>query len=329
MDRRSLFGLTGAAALAGLAMPTMLRAQGIGSPGPAVEAALAPFRRLPGRPSYMIRTSSPGQPWETSYHPFRPLFAASGVKCFILLKFLRDVEEGRLSEDTQEAVNDGIRALGSPVLGNLTGTVPARSALEAMIAHSDNTGTDIALKCVGPDRVRAFLASAGYKTVKIPTSTRMLVSYLNGAPRGVDVGWKGMLAIQNGKLFGPPRSPMNNVETMQCSAAEFITFYERALNGQYFRKPETLTEFKRILAMANVLPLIVPPDTPAYGKGGSLDSNGYNALVAAGQMRVGGGKIPVSFCFTINYPGDPAPEVMGVLGAAAKGSLSAIAEALG
>ncbi len=301
----------------------------MGPSGSALEAALAPFRRLPGRPSYMIRVSAPGRPWEVSYHPFQTLFAASGVKCFILLKFLQDVEEGRLSEDTQEKVNDGIRALGSPVLGKLTGTVPARSALEAMITHSDNTGTDIALKCVGPDRVRAFLASAGYKTVRIPTSTRMLVSYLNGAPRGVDVGWKGMLEIEKGKLFGPPRSPMNNVETMQCSAAEFITFYERALDGQYFRKPETLTEYKRIMAMATVLPLIVPADTPAYGKGGSLDSNGYNALVAAGQMRVGGGKIPVSFCFMINYTGEPSPEVMPVLGGAAQGALAAVAEAIG
>jgi beta-lactamase class A len=277
----------------------------------------------------MVRVSGPGRPWETSHQPFQPLFAASAVKCFILCKFLQDVEEGRLSEDDEEAVNDGVRALGSPVFGNLTGTVPARSALEAMIAHSDNTGTDIALKRVGPDRVRAFLASAGYETVKIPTSTRRLVSYLNGAPRGVDVGWKGMLEFQDGKLFGPPRSPMNDVETMQGSAAEFVAFYERALDGRYFRKPETLTEFKRILAMANVLPLIAPPDTPAYGKGGSLDSNGYNALIAAGQMRAGGGKVPVSFCFTINYPGDPAPQVMEVLGAAAKGSLGAIAEALG
>jgi hypothetical protein len=46
-------------------------------------------------------------------------------------------------------------------------------------------------------------------------------------------------------------------------------------------------------------------------------------------MRVGGGKIPVTFCFTINYTGDPTAEVMAVLGATAKDSLSAIAEALG
>ena len=271
---------------------------------------------------------APGQPWERSYNADQPLFAASGVKCFILAKFLQDVEDGRLSEDTLEPVNDGNRALGSPVFLHLTGRVPARSALEAMIAHSDNTGTDIALKCVGPERVRAFVASAGYKSVQIPTSTRLLVSYLDGAPRGVDVGWKGMLEIQKGKLFGPPRSPMNNVETMQCSAADFVTFYERALNGQYFRKPETLVEFKRILAMANALPLIVPADTPAYGKGGSLDSNGYNALMVAGQMRVGG-TVPVTFSFTVNYTGNPDPAVMQELGGAVHDALHGIAAAVG
>ena len=102
------------------------------------------------------------------------------------------------------------------MFGHLTGTTTARSVLEAMIAHSDNTATDIALKRVGPDRVRAFIASAGFKSVKIPGSTRLLFSYLAGAPFGVDVGWKGMLEIENDKVFGRLRSPLNDRETMSA-----------------------------------------------------------------------------------------------------------------
>ena len=87
------------------------------------------------------------------------LFVASAIKTFIVCQYLRDVEAGRLSEDEQLPVNDSVRNSDSAVLLDLTGTTPARSILEAMITHSDNTATDIALLRVGPNRVRSFIAA--------------------------------------------------------------------------------------------------------------------------------------------------------------------------
>ncbi|WP_433969830.1 serine hydrolase [Tunturiibacter gelidiferens] len=63
---------------------------------------------------------------------------------------------------------------------NLIGKVSERTALEAMIMHSDNTGTDMCLKHVGPEKVRQFVASAGLKSCMIPESTRALFGYLLG-----------------------------------------------------------------------------------------------------------------------------------------------------
>jgi beta-lactamase class A len=40
-------------------------------------------------------------------------------------------------------------------------------------------------------------------------------------------------------------------------------------------KPETLVEFKRIQAMADAIAQVVPPDTIAYAKGGSIDWDGF------------------------------------------------------
>ena len=77
-------------------------------------------------------------------------------KTFVLATYLQEVEAGRLDETEQLAVDDGVRSFSSPVFEHLTGTTQARSALEAMIAHSDNTGTDMALKRVTPARVRQF-----------------------------------------------------------------------------------------------------------------------------------------------------------------------------
>ncbi|MET0314893.1 MAG: serine hydrolase [Hansschlegelia sp.] len=259
---------------------------------------------LPGKTSYHLTVSRPGGDWSVSLRPDERMVVASAIKTFILAKALKDVEAGRLDENAQAAVDDGVRSLSSPVFLKLTGTAPVRSALEAMIAHSDNTGTDIALKLVGPERVRSFIASAGLESVLIPTSTRRLFSYLAGAPYGVDEGWDGMLRIEAGETFGKQRSPLNERETMQGTARDFVTYYRRVLKGGFFRDDATLVEFKRISAMADALPYVVPPDTPAYGKGGSIEWGDFRCFSLAGQMILAG-TTPVTFCFAVNWDAPP------------------------
>jgi len=105
----------------------------------------------------------------------------------------------------------------------------------------------------------------------------------------------------DGKLPGTPRAPVNDQQSMIASAATFVAYYHQALTGKYFTKPETLVEFKRIQAMADALVHVVPPDTVAYGKGGSIDWQGFHCFCLPGQMIVG--KVPVTFCFTINWTG--------------------------
>jgi beta-lactamase class A len=168
-----------------------------------------------------------------------------------------------------------------------------------MIAHSDNTATDVALLRVGPDKVRAFIAEAGLRQARIPDSTRRFFSYIDGYPAGVDMGWKGIEEMQAGKTQGTPRDPINGEETMVCPASEFVSYYKRALAGEFFAKKETLVEFKRIQAMADAIALVVPQDTPAYMKGGSIDWNGFHCLAVAGQMIVAA--TPVTFCLTLNW----------------------------
>ncbi len=124
----------------------------------------------------------------------------------------------------QLAVDDSVRSLVSPVLQNLTGTTQARCALEAMIAHSDNTATDVAMKRVTPARVRQFISDAGLTKARIPDSTRRLFSYVAGAPQGEDLGWKAMEAIVESKTpdTSKYRPALNDVESMAVPASEFV-----------------------------------------------------------------------------------------------------------
>ena len=302
--RRRQF-LTSAAVLAGsaaIARAPALAADSPGSSGPhAIPHLLDEFLQLPGKKSAQIDVDEATAPWRVTSEPDAELFVGSCFKTFVLAAYLQEVEAGRLDEFEQLAVDDSVRSLVSPVLQYLTGTTQARCALEAMIAHSDNTATDVAMKRVTPARVRQFISDAGLTKARIPDSTRRLFSYVAGAPQGEDLGWKAMEALVESKTpdTSKYRPALNDVESMAVPASEFVTYYKRALAGGFFQKPETLTEFKRIQAMADAIAMVVPADTVAYMKGGSIDWNGFHCLAVAGQMIVR--DTPVTFALPYNW----------------------------
>lgn len=294
LHRRNLPALA-ASVLAVPSFVSRAAAQGTG-----VQAAVARFATLPSA-SCLVTAEHPTAPWKVAHAPAARLFVGSAVKTFILAQYLREVEAGRLSEDQQMTIDDTVRSLSSPVFLNLTGTTPARSVLEAMIAHSDNTATDVALAAAGVDKVRALIAEAGLRSTQIPHSTRRLFSWLSGAPEGVDVGWAGMQRLAAASPGTGTRAALNDHQTMASTSEDMVRWYQQALRGAFFRKPETLLEFKRIQAMADAIVHVVPPDTIAYAKGGSIEWAGFHCFCLPGQMIVG--KVPVTFCFTINWTG--------------------------
>jgi beta-lactamase class A len=251
--------------------------------------------------SCLIAAEHPSCSWSEAHDPDRRLFVGSAVKTFILAAFLREVEAGRLSENRQLAIDDGVRSLVSPVFLNLSGTTEARAVLEAMIAHSDNTATDATLAAVRPDRVRSLIKDAGLQATQIPDSTRRLFSYIAGAPEGVDLGWEAMRRRAETDSSGDTRPALNDHQTMASTATELVRWYRRVLRGEFFRDGASLLEFKRISAMADSLPHVLPPNMVGFGKGGSIDWDGFHCLSLAGQMIVA--DVPVTFSFTINWRG--------------------------
>lgn len=272
-----------------------------------VTQAMADYAKMePQTSAGLVRVDAPTGTWTSGHNPDAKLFIGSAVKTFILAQFLRDVETARngLTETAACDINDLYRSLSSSVLGGLSGTSNYRNVLEAMISHSDNMATDIALAKAEPDRVRALIAQAGLTQTQIPTSTRRLFSYLAGAPIGTDLGWSGIQRVMNNDNMGlTPRSDViNPYESMLSSATDLVSWYQQVLSGKFFQKPASTREFKRISSMGDALWLTVPEDVIAYGKGGSIDWAGFHALCVAGQMRTR--DVPVSFCFTMNWTGD-------------------------
>lgn len=307
-------------------LPATAGAQGAGEDtGEALARLVGIAAPVQGRIGVQVTVDDPVGAWHLNHQPDRPLFVGSVTKTFILAAYLLAVEQGEASLTEPLAVEDAVRSPSSAVLGGLAGTMPARFVLEAMISHSDNTATDMAMKRVGVEAVRAVIARAGLSGVVVSASTRRMISYLAGAAPGQDLGWAGMQAVLADQLPGEPRPIMNDRESMIASPAALVAWYRLVLSGGLFAQPETLAEFQRISAMANALPAIVPPHTAAYGKGGSIIWSDENALAVGGQMRVRGK--PATFGIAVNWPGGPdtvAP-VMDALVSRTRALLAAVA----
>jgi beta-lactamase class A len=232
------------------------------------------------------------------------LSIGSAFKTFVLCEALRQADTPDVVQtlaQRQLALDASVWSIDSATFNppHLTGLVSERTALEAMILHSDNTGTDMSIQLVSPDNVRGFIASAGLTNTLIPDSTRVFFGYLLGAPNYKTFTWDELIAaVEADAPF--VNSPLNPVETMASSADELVSYYARALQGEFFQHRETLQEFRRILAMADAIWLVpLPLGVSAFVKGGNIDAPGFHAVCVPGGMFFDDRW--VYFCLTINW----------------------------
>jgi len=202
-------------------------------------------------------------------------------------------------ETHEVPLNKDIYSPGSPVFNppDLSGLVTERTAMEAMILHSDNTGTDIVLKEAGVANVRKFIASIGLKNTMIPDSTRIFAAYVLGAPNYMTITWDELTSIPPGPLAHPF---LNDVQTLASSAADLVSFFSRALEGSFFAHRQTLLEFRRILSIGDINGLVrFPLGISAFGKAGYADISGSHARSIAGGLYFP--KRWVYFSFVLNW----------------------------
>ena len=253
------------------------------------------FRTLPGQHALYILSPKPGRDFEVALHPDLQLFAASAFKGFVLAEYLRMVDQGEADPAELLTVGPELWSPGSPVLtpnlsdpllpAGVTGIINARTALDAMISRSDNTGTDIVMNRVGADRVREFIASIGLQRTRIPDSTRRFFAYVASAPNWETLTWDEVLHVLNTDPY-PPKPILNDVQTMAVAPRDFVSFYSRALQGAFFESPEVLTLFRAILSQSEAIPRVIPLGMNAFIKGGSIDFHGEHALSLAGGVFI-------------------------------------------
>jgi len=180
--------------------------------------------------------------------------------------------------------------------------VSERTTLEAMIMHSDNTATDMVLKHIGPDNVRAFLTSGQFANTLIPDSTLSFFGYLFGAPDYRTFTWDRLVA-SGGQPFVNP--VLNTVTTLASSADDLVSLYSRALHGEFFEHDQTLNELRALLSFGDPIWVVpYPLGVSPFGKGGSIDISGTHILCVPGAMFFD--DVWVYFAFILNWS-DAAP----------------------
>ena len=250
---------------------------------------IAEVDRLPGRKG--LKIFAPGDHHQRDFvvaiRPRVALFCASAFKGFVLAEYLRQVEAGEATLDEELELDESVWSPSAPVFNppELSGKVTALTALQAMISRSDNTATDMILKRIGADRVREFIASIGLRNTWIPTSTRQFIGFALGFPQWETITWDETIDLLENDPY-PPRPIINDTITMAASPHDFVSFYSRALQGEFFQQPETLRTFRSILALADAISLAFPLGVNAFIKGGSIDLAGDHALSIAGGMYV-------------------------------------------
>src|ERR1700678_594124 len=142
------------------------------------EAILSLFKALPGDVAIKIYAPAVnGKPeFLVESNASKQMFVGSAIKTFILCETLRQADSPNVVQtlkSKQLSLDASVWSMDSATFNppNLIGKVSQRTALEAMIMHSDNTGTDMSIKQAGPEKVREFVASAGVKNTMIPEST--------------------------------------------------------------------------------------------------------------------------------------------------------------
>jgi beta-lactamase class A len=277
-----------------------------------IRAALAKFEKLPsGVTAYSITSPPVGMqpPLDYRWNDNESLFCCSSFKVFVLAAYLHYAERGELSnQPLQEkypslldaalaeplTINTSDHTPGGAVFGDVVGKTTASAILAAMIAYSDNTATDIAMKRVGVDNVRKFMyETAGLHSpaVRIPDSITAYYEYL------------------------PGHHLINDEETMVCTTYAFWQFYAQILyGGYYFKNEETRRQFMWFLSMSEAIPLGMPTETVCYMKGGDADNpdEGEHAAALAGHVtfpssstyaNYGNNILPVEFAMLYNWTG--------------------------
>lgn len=207
----------------------------------------------------------------------------STFKAFVAAEYARQVATGTLDPDMRVTIQAEDRVDSSDMLDQLLdgATIPLQEAANAMIAVSDNTATDLMMRAVGPDRVRALLRELGLRETTIPDSTISIYRRFRDEP-----GWR----------------PVACLTTMD----DLVTFYTAVVRDRALGNEAVTNRFLDLMRQEDLIQGATWPDGVAcYRKSGLLEPPPQLAMGMGGAFVSGDGDV-TAFAFALNiaFPED-------------------------
>ena len=126
-----------------------------------------------------------------------------------------------------------------------------------MILHSDNTGTDMVLKMVGPAEVRG-VHRVGRADEHVDPGQHTVVRRLPPRRARLPDLHLGRRSLQRPTTLS---STLRSTRPRRWRRRRtiFVSFYARALQGEFFEHDQTLNEYRAILSIGDVIWLLPVP----------------------------------------------------------------------
>lgn len=215
--------------------------------------------KYPGQFGVAVRDLRTGE--TLSYRGEESWYIASGTKVPVALEVLRQVDEGRLTLDSQILVEkeDHVDGAGQTSLQPAGTKLTVRYLIEQMIIHSDNTASDLLIRTCGLEKVNALIkrqVPAGFGPVTALSDVRRHV-YSSFHPNAVQL--KNRDFIQLKAMANDRERTAFLKKTLGVSPAElklhsldeaFSNYYIKGLNSASL---EAYTQLLDSLASGRIL----------------------------------------------------------------------------
>jgi len=208
-----------------------------------------------------------------------PYPAASVFKVPVLVEAFRQIGRGGLALTDRWEMTEEDKSTGSGVLTRLSpGLQPTvRDLLTLMIIISDNTATDMLVRCLDPERISATMRDLGYQQTRVVRGSRdLLTGILGNAPPSL-----APFEMAQHLRANPP-DPQSGAftggtEQNSSTAHEMADLFARIHTGDGMDAigvdAAARAEMRRILLLQQLndrLPRFLPPTVPVAHKTGSL-----------------------------------------------------------
>jgi hypothetical protein len=258
------------------------------------------WRGIPARFGFEVRRLNEAQPWTAAAHADEEYNVASCFKVHLAAEVLRQAEQGKLKLGTRILLQGCDRVSNSEI----TDVYPdgsgltVRALLDAMIEVNDNTAAETLTRLVGIGALRELVAGLGLKQTRFPDSLRQMIAYSYGLDE-VAASNERLETLLMGRVPDPQRQLdiYTGPHSIISTPRDLASFYQSALGGELFEKPQTLRWFKEVMHREDARQKTRwPAGVTCYRKGGNLELAPYYATAMAGGVMGRSGFYTFAFC---------------------------------